>query len=70
MPPKKVTRSSNINNPVTNLIKKDNINNPISIESKKSKKNPNKIDDCIKCNLAEWCNYKTTIPSILTIKPE
>ena len=27
-------------------------------------------DDCIKCNLAEWCNYKTTIPSILTIKPE
>ena len=57
MPPKKVTRSSNINNPVTNLIKKDNINNPISIESKKSKKNPNKIDDCIKCNKAFISKY-------------
>ena len=65
MPPKKVTRSSNINNPVTNLINKDNINIPISIESKKKKKYPNKIEDCIKCNKAFISKYSSNFPGYI-----
>jgi AAA+ superfamily predicted ATPase len=65
MPPKKITRSSNINNPITNLIQKDNINTPISIESKKKKKHPNKIDDCIKCNKAFISKYSPSFPGYI-----
>ena len=27
-------------------------------------------DDCNKCQYSEWCNFKQTIPSVITIKPE
>lgn len=56
MPPKKITRSnSNINNPVTKLIKQENINNPI--KNIKTEKHSNKIDNCIKCNKAFISKY-------------
>lgn len=27
-------------------------------------------DDCTKCQYSNWCNFKQTIPSVITIKPE
>lgn len=64
MPPKKNTRSnSNINNPITKLIKQENTNTPI--EFKKIKKHPNKIDDCIKCNKAFISKYSSNFPGYI-----
>ena len=64
MPPKKITRSnSNINNPVTKLIKQENINN--SLKNIKTEKHPNKIDDCIKCNKAFISKYSSNFPGYI-----